>query len=111
MLKKSSVPQYLIQLFPQVPENLVREVVRNFNKLIKDLQNQDAPEAMAYLRIMGAEMGYIKANELKFIADNAMMYADIFMRIIPTRVMLCTPVIRLKTPSSIPQGEQILSEC
>ncbi|XP_041660813.1 apolipoprotein B-100-like [Cheilinus undulatus] len=71
----------------RVPENLMREVTRNFNKLVKDLQSQDTPEAMAYLRIMGAEMGFIKGSELKFIADNAMMYADIFMRIIPTKVM------------------------
>ncbi|XP_070843273.1 apolipoprotein B-100-like [Chaetodon trifascialis] len=71
----------------KVPENLMREIVRNFNKLVKDLQSQESPEAMAYLRIMGAELGYIKGSELKFIADNAMMYADILMRIIPTTVM------------------------
>uniref|UniRef100_A0A8P4GDW4 Vitellogenin domain-containing protein n=1 Tax=Dicentrarchus labrax TaxID=13489 RepID=A0A8P4GDW4_DICLA len=71
----------------KVPENLVREIVRNFNKLVKDLQSQESPEATAYLRIMGTELGYIKGNELKSIAYNAMMYADIFMRIIPTKVM------------------------
>ncbi|XP_056219329.1 apolipoprotein B-100-like [Seriola aureovittata] len=71
----------------KVPENLVREVVRNFNKLVRDLQSQESPEAMAYLRIMGAELGYIKGNELKSMADNAMMYADIFMRIIPSKVL------------------------
>eukprot|EP00064_Thunnus_orientalis_P009740 superscaffoldBa00001255_g9766 len=71
----------------KVPENLMREIVRNFNKLVKDLQSQESPESMAYLRIMGAELGFIKGSELKFIADNARMYADIFMRIIPTQVM------------------------
>lgn len=71
----------------------MREIVRNFNKLVKDLQSQESPEAMAYLRIMGAELGYIKASELKSIADNAVMYADILMRIIPTKVMFCTHVI------------------
>uniref|UniRef100_UPI0037E98079 apolipoprotein B-100-like n=1 Tax=Semicossyphus pulcher TaxID=241346 RepID=UPI0037E98079 len=71
----------------KVPENLVREVARNFNKLVKDLQSQESPEAMAYLKIMGAELGYIKGSELRFIADNAIMYAEIFMRIIPTKVM------------------------
>nr|XP_046228823.1 apolipoprotein B-100-like [Scatophagus argus] len=71
----------------KVPENLVREVVRNFNKLVKDLQSQESPEAMAYLRIMGAELGYIKGSELRSIADNALMYADIFMRIIPSKVV------------------------
>ncbi|XP_023122791.2 apolipoprotein B-100-like [Amphiprion ocellaris] len=71
----------------KVPENLVREITRNFNKLVKDLQSQESPEAMAYLRIMGAELGYIKGNELKFMADNAMMYAGMFMKIIPTKFM------------------------
>ncbi|XP_035534608.1 apolipoprotein B-100-like [Morone saxatilis] len=71
----------------KVPENLVREIVRNFNKLVKDLQSQESPEATAYLRIMGTELGYIKGNELKSLAYNAMMYADIFMKIIPTKVM------------------------
>ncbi|KAL7389148.1 hypothetical protein ABVT39_027149 [Epinephelus coioides] len=71
----------------KVPENLAREIVRNFNKLVKDLQSQDAPEAMAYLRIMGAELGYIKSSEVKSMASNAIMYADILMKIIPTKVV------------------------
>lgn len=72
-------------------DNLIREIVNNFNKVVKDLQNQEAPEAMAYLRIMGNELGYIKGNELKFMADNALMYADIFMRIIPSKVSFSIP--------------------
>lgn len=87
------VPPQLIQPFHQVPENLMREIVRNFNKLVKDVQSQESPEAMAYLRIMGAELGYIKGSDLKFIAENAMLYADIFMRIIPSKVLFDTPVI------------------
>lgn len=81
-----------MQLFTQVPENLVREIVRNFNKLVKDLQSQESPEALAYLRIMGVELGYIKGSELKSIAENALMYADIFMRIIPSKVPFNIPV-------------------
>ncbi|XP_071777034.1 apolipoprotein B-100-like [Centroberyx gerrardi] len=72
----------------KVPENLVREIVRNFMKLAKDLQSQESPEAMAYLRIMGAELGYIKPTDLKFIADNAKMYAEIFLKTIPTQAMM-----------------------
>lgn len=77
-----------ISSFFKVPENIMREIVRNFNKLVKDLQNQETPEAMAYLRIMGAELGFIKGSDLKYIADNAMMYTDILMRIIPTTVLI-----------------------
>ncbi|KAK9531434.1 hypothetical protein VZT92_010860 [Zoarces viviparus] len=71
----------------KIPENLVREVVRNFNKLVKDLQSQESPEGMAYLKIMETELGYIKGSDLKFMAENAMMYADILMKIIPTKVV------------------------
>ncbi|KAG7239697.1 hypothetical protein INR49_028633 [Caranx melampygus] len=71
----------------KVPDNLVREISRNFNNLIRQLYTQDSPEAMAYLRIMGAELGYIKGSDLQFLADNAIMYADILIRIIPSKVM------------------------
>ncbi|XP_012691026.2 apolipoprotein B-100-like [Clupea harengus] len=67
----------------QVPENLVREIVRNFNKLAKNLRAQEAPESMAYLKIMGSELGYIKANELKDIAEQALMYTDILLMTMP----------------------------
>ncbi|KAG7270489.1 hypothetical protein CRUP_032785, partial [Coryphaenoides rupestris] len=71
----------------KVPENLVKEVVANFNKLVKELKAQESPEAMAYLRIMGTELGYIKASELKGIAEYAAMYAEIFMKTIPQLTM------------------------
>ncbi|KAF6723984.1 Apolipoprotein B-100 [Oryzias melastigma] len=68
----------------KAPENLMREIVRNFNKLVKDLQNQESPEAMAYLRIMGAELGFIKGSDLKSVAE---MYANIFQKITPSKVL------------------------
>ncbi|CAL8392229.1 unnamed protein product [Arctogadus glacialis] len=68
----------------KVPEDLVKEVVANFNKLVKELQAQESPEAMAYLRIMGTELGYIKASDLMGYAEYAVMYSDILMMIIPT---------------------------
>ncbi|KAM4521771.1 apolipoprotein B-100-like [Odontesthes bonariensis] len=71
----------------KVPENLMREIVNNFNKLVKNLQSQESPEATAYLKIMGAELGYIKGSDLKFITENAVMYAGIIKKLIPTKVM------------------------
>ncbi|XP_038134630.1 apolipoprotein B-100-like [Cyprinodon tularosa] len=62
-----------------VPENLVGEIIGNFNKLLTNLQSQESPEAMAYLKIMGAELGYIKGNDLKFIVENAVTNARAFM--------------------------------
>ncbi|KAJ3607020.1 hypothetical protein NHX12_026535 [Muraenolepis orangiensis] len=71
----------------KVPESLVKEVVANFNKLLKELRAQESPEAMAYLRILGTELGYIKASELKGIAEYAAMYSEVFMKLIPTKMM------------------------
>jgi len=65
----------------------MREIVHNFNKLVKDLQSQESPEATAYLRIMGAELGYIKGSDLKFITENAVMYAGIIKKLIPSKVL------------------------
>uniref|UniRef100_A0A3Q2C9I7 Vitellogenin domain-containing protein n=1 Tax=Cyprinodon variegatus TaxID=28743 RepID=A0A3Q2C9I7_CYPVA len=62
-----------------VPENLVGEIIGNFNKLLTNLQSQESPEAMAYLKIMGAELGYIKGNDLKFIVENAVTNARAFI--------------------------------
>ncbi|XP_016329670.1 apolipoprotein B-100-like [Sinocyclocheilus anshuiensis] len=63
----------------QVPENIIREMVRNFNKLAKDLYNQDSPEAIAYLRIMGNELGYIKStNDLSAVVDRMATYIQAF---------------------------------
>ncbi|MEQ2164102.1 hypothetical protein GOODEAATRI_003098 [Goodea atripinnis] len=64
--------------FDMVSENLLGEIAHNFNKLLNNLQSQGSPEAMAYLKIMGAELGYIKANDLKFIAENAINIARAF---------------------------------
>uniref|UniRef100_A0AAY4CBI6 Vitellogenin domain-containing protein n=1 Tax=Denticeps clupeoides TaxID=299321 RepID=A0AAY4CBI6_9TELE len=47
------------------------EVISNVNKLFKTLGSQDAPEAMAYLRIMGSELGYIKSNDMNYIIERA----------------------------------------
>ena len=38
---------------------------------------------------MGTELGYIKASDLKGYAEKAVMYSDIFMKIIP-RVVIIT---------------------
>lgn len=84
-----------MELFLKVPKNLAKDIFQNFNKLVKDLQNQESPEAMAYLRIMGNELGYLRGNELKSIADNAMMYAEVLMKIIPTKVQFYTHVTNL----------------
>ncbi|MBN3313712.1 APOB protein, partial [Atractosteus spatula] len=55
----------------EIPVDIVKEVSRNFNRLMKDLKSQKSPEAMAYLRIMGTELGHIKASDLKYVVQMA----------------------------------------
>ncbi|KAI1897325.1 hypothetical protein AGOR_G00082150 [Albula goreensis] len=71
----------------EASDNIMREISRNANKLLKELLSQDSPEATAYLRIMGAELGYMKASELKGLVQSGAMYADIFSRMIPTKFL------------------------
>uniref|UniRef100_A0AAV2K794 Vitellogenin domain-containing protein n=1 Tax=Knipowitschia caucasica TaxID=637954 RepID=A0AAV2K794_KNICA len=67
----------------KVPEDLLRVMVRNFQKLMKDLKSSDAPDAMAYLRFMGTELGYLKTTETEEMALSVLMYAQIFMQRMP----------------------------
>lgn len=63
-------------------------MVRNFNKLAKDLYNQESPETMAYLSIMGNELGYIKStSELTVIVDRMAKYIQVFKN---SPALVCT---------------------
>ncbi|KAM3861059.1 apolipoprotein B-100-like [Diretmus argenteus] len=88
VLEKWTAPLRSDEPRQQVPANLVKAIVNNFNKLANDLQGLESPEAMAYLKIMGAELGFIKGSDLEFITRNAIMYAEILMKIVPTEVMM-----------------------
>uniref|UniRef100_A0A8C8CHT8 Vitellogenin domain-containing protein n=1 Tax=Oncorhynchus tshawytscha TaxID=74940 RepID=A0A8C8CHT8_ONCTS len=46
-------------------QNIVREIGRNLNRLVRDLKAQESPEAMIYLRLLGNELGYLKTNEIE----------------------------------------------
>uniref|UniRef100_A0AAZ3PZI9 Vitellogenin domain-containing protein n=1 Tax=Oncorhynchus tshawytscha TaxID=74940 RepID=A0AAZ3PZI9_ONCTS len=49
----------------EASQNIVREIGRNLNRLVRDLKAQESPEAMIYLRLLGNELGYLKTNELE----------------------------------------------
>ncbi|XP_077096391.1 apolipoprotein B-100-like [Siphateles boraxobius] len=51
----------------QASQNIVNEISHNVNKLIEDLKAQDAPEAMVYLKLLGAELGYLDTKDGKMI--------------------------------------------
>uniref|UniRef100_A0A7M4EAD3 Apolipoprotein B n=1 Tax=Crocodylus porosus TaxID=8502 RepID=A0A7M4EAD3_CROPO len=50
-------------------QELMTELARNLEKLIKEVGNKDFPEARAYLQILGEELGYMKLNDFKLLGN------------------------------------------
>ncbi|KAL4624223.1 apolipoprotein B-100 [Arapaima gigas] len=71
----------------QVPRDIVKEISRNFQKLVKQLSSQKSPEFMSYLRIMGMELGYIRSSEMQSMARNAHMLAEVFLKTMPVEFL------------------------
>ncbi|XP_067099220.1 apolipoprotein B-100 [Osmerus mordax] len=71
----------------QAPQDLFRYLGENFQKLVVDLGSQNSPEAMAYLRFLGNELGYIKSSEMQEMANSLSTYYNAFFRVLPTKAM------------------------
>ncbi|NXU55395.1 APOB protein, partial [Turnix velox] len=50
-------------------QDLVKGIMLNLEKLIKELSSKEAPEGKAYLRILGEELGYLKLNDFKLLGS------------------------------------------
>ncbi|XP_072506046.1 apolipoprotein B-100 isoform X2 [Notamacropus eugenii] len=46
-------------------QDMVNGLMLTFQKLVKDLGSREAPEAQAYLRILGEELGYVRLQDFK----------------------------------------------
>lgn len=46
---------------------MVKGIMLNVEKLIKDLKSKEFPEARAYLRILGEELGFIRLHDLQYL--------------------------------------------
>nr|XP_046147115.1 apolipoprotein B-100-like [Oncorhynchus gorbuscha] len=71
----------------QASQNIVREIGRNLNRLVRDLKAQESPEAMIYLRLLGNELGYLKTNEIEKMAYSAGLMIDNVLKMFPTDLM------------------------
>ncbi|XP_064781714.1 apolipoprotein B-100-like [Oncorhynchus masou masou] len=71
----------------QASQNIVREIGRNLNRLVRDLKAQESPEAMVYLRLLGNELGYLKTNEIEKMAYSAGLMIDNVLKMFPTDLM------------------------
>ncbi|KAM6992516.1 apolipoprotein Bb, tandem duplicate 1 [Tautogolabrus adspersus] len=68
----------------QATQNLMRDIGRNLNKLVRELKTAESPEAMVYLRLLGNELGYLKTNEMEEMAYSAAMMIDSMFKMFPT---------------------------
>ncbi|XP_012508517.1 PREDICTED: apolipoprotein B-100 [Propithecus coquereli] len=50
-------------------QDMVNGIMLNVENLIKDLKSKDVPEARAYLRILGEELGFARLRDLKFLGE------------------------------------------
>ncbi|XP_053747096.1 apolipoprotein B-100 [Panthera pardus] len=48
-------------------QDMVNGIMLNIEKLIKDLKSREFPEARAYLRILGEELGFVRLHDLQFL--------------------------------------------
>ncbi|XP_028647178.1 apolipoprotein B-100 [Erpetoichthys calabaricus] len=56
----------------EIPKDIITEITNNAQKLMEDLKSQNVPETTAYLRILGAELGYMKLNDFKTVMETIM---------------------------------------
>ncbi|KAM7367783.1 hypothetical protein PAMP_014060 [Pampus punctatissimus] len=71
----------------QASQNLMREIGRNLNKLVKELKRTQSPEAMVYLRLLGNELGYLRTNEMEEMVYSASMMINSMFKMFPTDLM------------------------
>ncbi|XP_054825988.1 apolipoprotein B-100 [Eublepharis macularius] len=50
-------------------KDVMKEIVLNFEKLIKDMATRETPEATAFLRIFEEEVGYLKLSDFKLLGN------------------------------------------
>lgn len=75
-----------MHIFLQASQNLMRDIGRNLNKLVRELKTAESPEAMVYLRLLGNELGYLRTNEMEEMAYSAAMMIDSMFKMFPTDV-------------------------
>ncbi|XP_006880780.1 PREDICTED: apolipoprotein B-100-like [Elephantulus edwardii] len=48
-------------------QDMVNGIMFNVDKLVRDVISKEVPEAQAYLRILGQELGFVKSSDLKYL--------------------------------------------
>ncbi|XP_074548675.1 apolipoprotein B-100 [Halichoeres trimaculatus] len=67
----------------QVPQGLLSDITSSFQKLMDNLRFSSKPEAVAYLKLLGDEIGYMKPDDLGKMMGALSMYYHVFIRVLP----------------------------
>lgn len=67
-------------------QDFLRDITDSVQRLMDDIQSSPAPEATAYFRLLGNEIGYMKTTDMREMAGTLFMYFHYFMRILPEQV-------------------------
>ncbi|CAM4646048.1 unnamed protein product [Lepidochelys kempii] len=67
-------------------QDVMKGIMLNFEKLIKEMGNKEVPEARAYLRILGEELGYMKLNDFKLMG-NVILKSIKTLQAIPEKIV------------------------
>lgn len=76
----------MLVIYLQVPKDLLKDITTNVQKLMNDVRFSPAPEAIAYLRFLGAEIGYMKTSDMRKMSETLFMYYNVFIRVLPAKV-------------------------
>ncbi|XP_069573561.1 apolipoprotein B-100-like [Brachyistius frenatus] len=69
----------------RVPQDHLRGLQESFRRLINEVRFSSAPEATAYLQLLGDEIGYLKTSEMRKMAETLFMYYHVFTRTLPAK--------------------------
>uniref|UniRef100_A0A667Z134 Apolipoprotein B n=1 Tax=Myripristis murdjan TaxID=586833 RepID=A0A667Z134_9TELE len=81
----------------QVPQDLLKDIIDSVNRLIDNMHSSPAPEATAYLRLLGNEMGYIKTSEIRQMTSTLMIGGTLFFKHFQT---CCRNILNALTSST-----------
>lgn len=86
---------YSVYIYVLALQNLMRDVGRNLNKLVRELKTVESPEAMVYLRLLGNELGYLRTKDMEEMAYSAAMMMDSMFKMFPTDVRMLLVTFRI----------------
>lgn len=70
----------------QVQEDLIEDIRKRVQKLVRDICLSEVPEIVAFLSLLGNELGYMKASEIRKVVEALFKSAQGFIPSLTTQV-------------------------